>query len=329
MKILVTGATGFLGTRIVDLLREGGHDVRALVRATSDTRALAARGVELALGSLEKGEGVREAARGGVDCVIHAAGGGKVRTVAEIYASNTDTTKELLRAWDDSGAASRGARFVLVSSLAAHGPSDDGEPREPEAPNNPRSHYGKSKALAEEAVLARSADFPVTIVRPPGVYGPGDTRMRALFRIAARRGFLPMVGHGHTASWVYVDDCARAIVLGATKETPSARRYFVEDGHVYGEDELARCIGAAVGRKLKVVHLPPWVLAAVGALSEAYSHVVRRATPIHRDKMRDVVQAHWVCSAARTREELGWEPQVMLAEGTRRAAESYRAEGQL
>ena len=138
-----------------------------------------------------------------------------------------------------------------------------------------------------------------------------------------------LVGHGHTASWVYVDDCARAIVLAATKETPSARRYFVEDGHVYGEDELARCIGAAVGRKLKVVHLPPWVLAAVGALSEAYSHVARRATPIHRDKMRDVVQAHWVCSAASTREELGWEPQVMLAEGTRRAAESYRAEGQL
>ena len=168
MKILLTGATGFLGTRVAVQLRDAGHDVRALVRKTSDTRALVAMGAELAMGALDRGEGIDAAARG-VDAVVHLAGGGKVRTIAEMYAGNLGTTEHLLRAWDASGASPRGARFVLVSSLAAHGPSDDGAPRDPDEAPRPRSHYGKSKAAAEAAVLARQHDFPVTIVRPPVV----------------------------------------------------------------------------------------------------------------------------------------------------------------
>ena len=82
-----------------------------------------------------------------------------------------------------------------------------------------------------------AGDFPVTIVRPPGVYGPGDSRMLPIFRTAARHGRLPMVGRGHTASFIYVEDCARAIVLAATRESPSGRRYFVEDGHPFGLGE--------------------------------------------------------------------------------------------
>ena len=327
MKILLTGATGFLGGRVAALLRESGHDLRALVRKSSDTRALAALGAETAEGALDSGVGV-EAATRGVDAVVHLAGGGKVRTIAEMYSGNLGTTEHLLRAWDASGAAARGARFVLISSLAAHGPSPDGAPRDPDEAPRPCSHYGKSKAAAEAAVLARAGDFPVTIVRPPGVYGPGDTRMLSLFR-AALRGFVPTVGQGHTASFIFVEDCARAIALSATVPTPSGRAYFVEDGHIYTQETLMRYIGDAVGTRPRVVRVPGWCLMGLGALSELWGLVTRRATPINRDKIRDVLRRHWVCESARTRAELGWTPTIALAEGTRLTAEGYRAAGWL
>jgi nucleoside-diphosphate-sugar epimerase len=137
------------------------------------------------------------------------------------------------------------------------------------------------------------------------------------------------VGRGHTASFIYVEDCARAITLAATVDSPSGRAYFVEDGHVYDQAQLMRCIGDAVGTRPRVIRVPKWFLMSVGALSELWGFVTRRATPINRDKIRDVCQRHWVCSSARTRTELGWAPTVTLAEGTRLTAAGYREAGWL
>ena len=148
MKVLITGATGFLGTPLAAALRGDGVQVRALVRATSQTEGLTRLGVECVVGSLDPPENL-DVAVAGMDVVVHAAGGGRGRSPEQTCADNRDTTRNLL------AAARRVAkRFVLGSSLAAHGPSDDGQARGSSAPRAPTSHCGRSKAQAEELVLA-------------------------------------------------------------------------------------------------------------------------------------------------------------------------------
>src|SRR5262245_2460229 len=118
MKVLVTGATGFLGSHVADLLCERGHEVRALVRKTSDTRRLKGRGSELVIGSLEQGDGLEDAVRD-VDGIVHAAGVVKARSPEEFHEVNAGGTARLLDAVRRVRPKIR--RFVYVSSLAAHG----------------------------------------------------------------------------------------------------------------------------------------------------------------------------------------------------------------
>jgi nucleoside-diphosphate-sugar epimerase len=327
MKVLLTGATGFLGAHVVEALLAAGHEVRALVRRSSDTTRLQARGVALSVGALDAGEGLDEALAG-VEAVAHLAGGGKVRRTRDIYAGNVDTTEHLLAAV--ARRAPDLARFVHVSSLAAHGPSPDGRPRDPDAPPAPVTHYGRAKAQAEAAVLARRDTFPVTIIRPPAVYGPGDTRMLGLYRVIDRLGVAPLPGRDHTASLIYGPDCAAAIVAALADRRPvSGRAYFVEDGAPRAQAEIGRLIGAALGRSVRLVPVPGVALTLLGALNDGLGRLTGRAVALGRDKVRDLAQPHWICSAAPIRAELGWAPTVAFPEGAQRTARWYRERGWL
>ncbi|MFW5921429.1 MAG: NAD-dependent epimerase/dehydratase family protein, partial [Polyangiales bacterium] len=150
MRALVTGATGFLGGHVVDALGARGHETRVLARATSRTEDLEARGLEVVRASFDDAESLRRALRD-VDVVVHAAGGGIAKDVAALYRANTRSTRALLEA-----APSSLRRFVLVSSIAAHGPSAEGRAADGTQPDAPRSHYGKSKLAAERAALERA-----------------------------------------------------------------------------------------------------------------------------------------------------------------------------
>ena len=168
MKVLVTGATGFLGSHVIEILREAGHDARALVRRTSDTRHLDALGVEKVVASLETGDGLDEAMEG-VDAVVHSAGLVKARSPAEFHEVNATGTAHLVEAARRAGGMKR---FVYISSLEAHGPSPDGKPRPASAEPRPVTHYGRSKLAGEDHVRAAAEDLPVTVLRPTGHLRP-------------------------------------------------------------------------------------------------------------------------------------------------------------
>jgi nucleoside-diphosphate-sugar epimerase len=320
MKVLITGATGFLGSRVVHYLLAAGASVRALVRKSSNTSALEAQTVEIVVGSLHPAEGLVDA-MAGVDAVIHCAGGGWARNTQDFYDKNTATTENLL------AAAAQGApelkRFVLVSSLAAHGPSANGAPRDPTEKATPVTHYGRAKALAEEAALGYQDRFGVTIIRPPAIYGPADTRMLPLFEMASR-GFVAIPSRGRSLSVIHVNDCARAICDLALKEHPTGRRYFVEDGAPMSFDALALTVGAAVGRRPRVLRIPRWVFLIAALITEAISFVLRREALLTRDKVCDLSQPHWVCDASPLRNELGWKAQFSFEEGAKSTADWYR-----
>lgn len=327
MKVLVTGATGFLGSHVCETLTKDGHQVRALVRATSNTRYIKPLGVELIEASLETGKGL-EAAVGGVDAVVHGAAIVKARDKADFERVNTGGTERLLEAVLTHSPKLK--RFVYISSLAAHGFGEDGAPRSHAAPSLPVTYYGKSKLKGEQLLLEKADQVPVTILRPPAIYGPRDSEMLAFFKIVGSR-VVPFLGSPENrCSLIYASDCARAILLALTKEHPSGRVYSVEDGRVYTQREVVSLIEAALGKRAIAKFTVPISAVSVAAVgSELVGKVRNQAVMLTRDKVNELRAQQVSHPADDLRRELGWEPEVQFAEGARASVDWYRSEGLL
>lgn len=321
MKVLISGATGFLGSHLAELLVGQGFRVGALVRKTSKTDFLEQLGVDLHLASLETGDGLEEAVAD-ADAVVHGAGLVKARSPEEFHEVNCGGTENLL---DAVRRARPGIeRFVHVSSLAAYGfcERDGEEPR-------PVTHYGKSKRAGEDAVRAAAAELPVTVVRPPAIYGPRDGEMYNFFKMIAMRTKVFMGDPNNRLSLVYGPDCARAIHTVLTREHPSGRTYFVEDGRGYTQAEFAGIVEEALGVKAVPLRLPVWMVSTAAMFSEAYGKVSGQAVMLTRDKLNELKQPDLTCRGDDIRRELGWAPEVQLEEGARRTVAWYREHGWL
>ena len=328
MRVLLTGGSGFLGSYVAEKLAGEGHVVRALVRPRSDKSVLSKiGGMELAPGAVEEPASL-EAALAGVDAVVHVAGIVKARRPEDFFRVNAQGTKNLLDA-----ALKRGGlkRFVYVSSLAAMGPSADGKPVPEDAEPRPVTHYGRSKLEAERAVLAKAGEIPVTVIRPPMIYGPRDRETLA-FYTSVKRGVLPMTGDGsNTLSITYVEDCADAVVRAVTHyDAPSGRAYFVEDGAVYVWRDALGEIEKALGRRAFVrIGMPMGVVKVAAAATQMWGALTNTAQMLTLDKVNELTQQHWVCSGEGARRDLGWTAKVQWAQGVQQAVQWYREAGWL
>ncbi len=329
MRWLLTGATGFIGLNLAERLVRRGDEVRALVRQPGRVGELGRLAAEIVQGDVSRPETLPPALAG-VDAVVHLAGLVKAATRDELFAVNEGGTRALARA---AAAAPGRPRLVLVSSLAAAGPSRPGHPRTEDEPPRPVSLYGESKLAAEEAVREVSGTVEVSVVRPPAVYGPRDKELLpALFRMA-RAGVVLKAGFGDKHySLVYVDDLSELIVLAAERGRRVGRTgtdgvYFADDGVEHTWEDLGRAALEALGRRGLVVALPEALSWVVAGAASAAARVTGRAAILSLDKMMEIREAAWTCSSARARRELGWEPRVALAEGMRRSAEWFRGRG--
>jgi nucleoside-diphosphate-sugar epimerase len=328
MKVFVTGASGFLGSHVAEQLSEQGHSVVALVRRSSNTKFLATlKNVELAYGAVEDKASVRAAIRG-ADAVIHSAGLVKARNEQEFHRVNVDGTRNVLDAALEERPNLR--RFVLVSSLAAVGPSADGTPVCAGAEGKPVTAYGRSKLAAERLVIDAKEKLPVVVLRPPMIYGPRDPESFAFFQSVSRR-FLPFLGDGkNTLSVIYASDAASACIRALESDVPSGSTYFIDDGRVYVWKEMLGDIERALGAQALVrVSVPFSLLRGAAVLSEGLSKITGKAVMLTRDKINELSAPHWVCDSSDARRDLGWEPRVDWREGTTRAVAWYRQNGWL
>ena len=324
MRVLLTGGSGFVGSYVAEQLSALGHTVRALVRPASDRRILEkVPGLEFTTGAVEKVDTLGDAVKG-CEAVVHVAGLVKARTPQEFFDVNTEGTKNLLAAAIAAGTVQR---FVQVSSLAAIGPSADGKPIADDAKPNPVTHYGRSKLGGELAVLGAAEKIPVTVIRPPLVYGPRDRETLAFFT-AIQKGTLPILGDGkNTLSVIYGPDCASAIVAAAVSDGPSGKTYFVEDGNVYVWREALEDVEKALGKRAFLrAGIPMWALKVAAAGSQTWGKLTNTAQMLTLDKVNELEQRHWVCSSEGARRDLRWTPKVKWAEGVKLAAEWYRKE---
>ncbi|HEX5386297.1 MAG TPA: NAD(P)-dependent oxidoreductase [Gemmatimonadales bacterium] len=312
MKALVTGATGFVGSHLVEALRARGADVTLLVRSPAKAGPLATLGVEIVAGGLEDGTALRQAAEG-QDVIFHAAGVVAARSEAEFQRVNRDGTAAVVAA----AAAGSVGRLVLVSSLAAAGPAERGHPLTGEEPPRPVTAYGRSK-LAGEAVV-REGRVPWTIVRPPMVYGPRDREVLKLFRLA-RIGIAPVFGGGEQElSAVHAADLGAALVAAST--APAERLYHVCHPETFTSGDFVKSVGATMGRRVRVIALPQLVGRALLGVTGTAARIAGQATILTADKANEFFQAAWTADPGPLTRDTGWRARYELASGL---ADTYR-----
>lgn len=327
MKVLVTGASGFLGGHVAEQLTLAGHVVRALVRRSSNRKHLTPlAGIEFAEGGVEDRERV-QAAVDGVDAVIHVAGIVKARGEHEFQATNVQGTINVLEAARRRAPGLR--RFVHVSSLEACGPSKDGGPV-PIAQEEPITGYGRSKLGAEKALIAARQDLPITILRPTAIYGPRDVEILDAFK-AVKRGVLPLTGDGTSLyTFIYAPECAQACIAALTADVPSGSIYHISDGGVYSQRAMLEDIERALGKRAILrAGLPFGVLKTAAVFAEAYGKLTDKPVMLTREKANMLAQPYWVCSPKEAEESLGWRPSVKWPDGVHLAVKWYREAGWL
>ncbi len=322
MNALVTGATGFVGRHLIDALLAAGDSVTALVRSPSKAQALASRGVRIAPGDLGSMSALRSAAHD-QDVIYHVAGLIAARNEAEFLSVNRDGTARLLEAATDAGRP----RIVLVSSLAAGGPTERGARLTGHEEPRPVTAYGRSK-LAGERVLRRGT-LPWTIVRPPTVYGPHDTEMLRVFR-AAKLGITPVFGDGsQQLSLVYGPDLGRALAAAGHAPDTTGNIYYACHPEVLTSRAVVQTIGAALGTAVRVLPLPRWTAQGALAVTAAFARVSRRPTLLTPDKAKEFFAPAWTCDPTPLTTATGWHAEFDLAAGARATVAWYRASGML
>lgn len=320
-KVTVTGATGFLGGRLVEALRARGDEVTCLVRGSSHTAALSATGARVVVGDLLDAASLEPGVRG-ADQVFHLAAQLRTPWRDDFTQVNAEGCGNLARA---CAAQPVPPVLVLVSSLAAGGPSAGaragatGAPRgESDAPA-PVSRYGAAKLAGEAAARAWADRLPLTIVRPPVVIGPGDRATRPLLDML-RRG-AALVPRGGLFSFVHVDELARLLILAAERGERVRPGGGCGEGVYYAaadEDltlaELARRLAHAGGHAPRVLPLPVCLVALAALAGEGAGRLLDRPTVLNLDKVREARAGGWRCSARKAHDQLGWSHEPLAAQ---------------
>jgi len=322
----VTGATGFIGSALVEKLVANRARVKCLVRSTSSRRWLANLPIEFVDGDLFSHEALNHALAD-VTHIFHLAGLTKARRREEYFRANEEGTKNLLEM--ASRSCDRLERFVYVSSQAAAGPSLNGAPvTEADAPH-PVSIYGESKLAGEMACQAMGNKLPWTIVRPPAVYGP---RERDIFTYFQQINWGVRLLLGRVERWVsiiYVDDLVNGILSAAQHSRSVGETYFIANAEPCEWSNLGEIIAKALGRKTIRVTLPTWLAPVLAAGGEVVSTLTRKPPLLGFDKIRELKQPGWTCSSKKITEQLGFKCEISLEEGMSRSAAWYRQQGWL
>ena len=324
MKILVTGASGFIGSHLAETLLQSGHDVWCAVRKTTSRQYLQDQRlnfIELNLSSKQQMTDALQPHR--FDAVVHAAGATKCLKKEDFFRINTDGTRNLVEVIEQQYAEGSMPRFVFVSSLSVVNSIPEEKLGEP-------TMYGESKFRAEQIV--RASRLPYVILRPTGVYGPREKDYFLMVQSIKQHtdfaaGYSPQI-----ITFVYVSDVVQAIMKAMTQpaENVCGHTFALSDGEEYTSEAFSDLIISSLekieGRRPWVLRLkaPLFILRAVCALGEVYIRLTGKLIALNNDKYNILSQRDWRCDISDSRRLLGYDPKVKLEEGVMNSVKWYK-----
>ena len=335
-RVLVTGASGFIGSHIVEVALEAGYEVWAAVRKTSSKAFLTDKRIKficLNLGDIDALKGQLAEVEGGWDYVVHAAGATKCLRREDFFRNNLDGTRNLVEALKATGALRR--RLVFLSSLSLFGairetPDEMGNYREIGDDDEPRPNttYGESKWAAEQYLATSGIDH--VILRPTGVYGP---RERDYFIMAKSiKGHIDFsVGYTkQDITFVYVRDLVQAVMRAMKTDGIEGKAFIISDGATYDSRAFSDLLRRELGNPWWLrICAPLWFLRMVCTLNGAFCHWLGKVTTLNMDKYHILAQRNWRCDITPARELLGYKPEWPLERGVKATMDWYKKEGWL
>ncbi len=329
MKLLITGGSGFIGSRLALAVRTEGHEPVVAGQLNSEpervrAQELAAAGIPIEQGPLQDPNFARRIAEG-CEVIIHLAAAQHEANVPDEYFFdvNVNGTRTLLEAAKLAGVK----RFVYGSTIGVYG-EYRGQPLDENTPPRPMNVYGRSKLTAEEVVKSYAQALETSIVRISETYGPGDFRLLKLFR-AVDRGRFFIIGSGlNQRQTIHVADLVRGLRLAAVSPAAVGETFVMAGEETMTTRELVDEVARALGRKAPSLHLPMWPFLAAAVLFERTLTPLGVQPPLHRRRL-DFFRKSFVLSSAKARAVLGFSPAIPFAEGAVETAGWYRAKGYL
>lgn len=312
MKVLVTGANGFIGSFLTQELVSRRHQVRCFVLDGESMHWLEGLNVEIFLGDICRMDTLYEPVEG-VDAIYHLAGVKTAWDETTYFRVNAQGTKNILDAALQKNGDLR--RFVYVSSQAAAGPSLDGHPLAEDEVCRPLTSYGKSKRAAEEHLQSRRHEVPITILRPSLVYGARNLETELLYKITKWGWMFKIRRHDQSLNLIHVRDVVEGIILAAEHERACGQVYFLTSQGQYTWQEIAERSFRMQNRKGWIISIPWTGVKWAAWMVKSYRKLTGQPFSLIDDKMKEMRQKHWVCSGQKARRELGFEPKISLEEG--------------
>ena len=323
---LVTGASGFIGSHLVDLLLEKSYKVKCLVRRSSDLKWLERKNVEFIYGDMFS-TGLLTDALKDVNYVYHVAGVTFARKKETFYRGNVEATKSLLEICRNANPGLE--RFVHVSSQACVGPSFDGEPIDETRDYFPLSTYGRSKQEAEKLVISYFDRLKCTIVRPPAVYGPRDYAIFEYFK-SMNKGLQPLIGfENKLVSLIHVRDLVKGFVLAGESLNSPSNIYFISSEKFYNWRDVGEMTKRLLGKRSLRIVIPHFAVKTTAFFSEVFGMFSSKPVILNREKARELIQAYWICSAEKAKRDFGFREDLTLEEGFKDTIDWYREHGWL
>lgn len=328
MKALVTGATGFIGSHVVDLLLKNNIEVKCNIRHTSNLRWLKDKPLETVIASLNDKNSLIEAVKD-VDYIYHIAGVTFAKKKEEFFKGNYEATKNLLEVIEKYNPNIK--RFLFVSSQTVSGPAKSlDEPKTEDMTCNPITTYGKSKKAAEDEVLKYKDKFPITIIRAPAVYGPRDTAIYSVFK-TVKIGIGAVVGlRPKYLSLIHSEDLVRGIYQASIHNRTIGEIYFVSSEKFYTWDEIIPKISKFLNKKFVLkIRLPHFIVLTTAAISEVINQFTSKPSVFNYEKGIDFIQDYWICSTQKAVEHFNYRQKVDIDNGLQQTIQWYKSNGWL
>ncbi|MGI6223831.1 MAG: NAD-dependent epimerase/dehydratase family protein [Prevotella sp.] len=325
MKILITGASGFIGSFIVEDALYRGWETWAGVRPTSSRRYLQDKRINFVNLNLDSEEELMEQLRGkDFDYVVHAAGATKCLHKEDFFRINTEGTKHLVNALLRLKMPIK--KFVYLSSLSVFGAIHEQQPyqeiTEADTPH-PNTAYGMSKLESERFLDSVKDQLPVVILRPTGVYGPRERDYYMLAKSIKRHVDFAAGFKRQDITFLYVSDLVEAVFL-ALEKGPVGRKYFLSDGKVYQSRTFSDLCWQELGQPFMIrIKSPLWLLRIITFIGEYWGRLTGRMTVLNNDKYNILKQRNWRCDISAARKELGFSPLYDLPMGVNEAINWY------